>query len=69
MKIEAIKDFSPIKITFETQEEFDKFFAIVNFGPIHDTLGLYDFHKLLQPYSSVGYNQYHILLDNKLRRK
>ena len=65
MKVELVeKEFKPVKITLETQDEVDRLFAIINFIPIDEVLNLHEDNWALlwdelNQCKSSGYNKYH----------
>ena len=74
MKVEVKTEFRPVHITLETQDEVDRLFAIVNFVPIKEALGLYRdnwallWNKLCSLRSN-NYSKYHDALDSSIQRR
>lgn len=59
------KVFVPIRVTFETQEEIDKFYALCNFRPLSDVIDLDGWLEQIQEFHTDGYNKFHDKLSEK----
>lgn len=62
MKIEQ-RDFKPVVLILESQEEIDKVFSLVNYTPICKALKLGELYELLFTFKTDGYQTYHKILD------
>lgn len=51
MRAEIKKEFTPVNLVLETQEEIDKTAAILNFAPICDAVSLKEEYEILKKYA------------------
>ncbi len=70
MKAETGKpDFMPVVVTFETQEELDKFYAMINNGEIAGALDIHGWWKELEfARSNKGAELFHQKLNELFRK-
>lgn len=67
MKVERMKEFMPVHITLETQDEVDALYAVVNFTPICNAIKVIsDLHAEFS--CSDRYKKYHNKLSESLER-
>jgi len=65
MKIE--NEFMPVILTFESQEEIDYLYALINHITIYDLHSIFqDLQKKLSKYRSVDYEKIHDVIDKKI---
>lgn len=69
MKAETEKpDYLPVVVTFETQEEFDKFYAMIIHTKITGTLDIRDWWKQLEFARSLGADLFHSKLVKMFKK-
>ena len=67
MKVEKVDKFEPVQITLETQQEVDALYAVANFAPVGEVIGMLDQLRIELP-NSPGYSVYHERLDKGMEK-
>ncbi len=71
MKVERKEhEFRPITVTFETQDEFDKVFALFNYSTLCDAVGGQTIYDILEGFTfGSSYQTYHGKIDKTYKKK
>ncbi len=62
--------FTPVTVTFETQDEFDKVFALLNYTTLCDAVEGQTIYDILDGFTSgSSYQTYHNKIDKTYNKK